>query len=183
MAVPSDRDRARNAAAEAAFEDSPKPGIPRKQRPAAAPTRAVIEICLVETCSRVADTRGLCKRHYLSLSRALKGGIEWSMKTGKPVLSAAKPRSPFEEPEDLHSAGARIDRDLAGDELDRIRAHVEIDAARILPHALSFCLGQTLRRMGLADNPAALRAFAESCRILDATEEPATPRRKRVSST
>jgi hypothetical protein len=103
-------------------------------------------------------------RHYNSLNKALKAGQPWDIATGKLVPSGMRPRSPFDAPAQLGNSGW-----LGHEALDDVRKHVEVDAARVLPHVMAWCVAEMLSHSGLAENPEALRAFAES------TAHPATP--------
>lgn len=119
----------------------------------------VVEICLVGTCDRITRVRGLCMRHYNSLGKALKAGREWDLATGKVVPTGHRPRSPFETPNGLTPT---LPNGQCFADLGEVKHMVEVDAARVLPHVMAWCIAEMLRESGLTKNPEALQAFSEA---------------------
>jgi hypothetical protein len=149
------------------------------RRPVGSKPKGVIEVCLVPDCSRVVDARGLCKKHHQSLSRALKAGVPWDAATGQAIDTGHRPEPPGQPvpPDRLHrypfleNLPQHVDH-LNRDELQGIKHQVEVDAARILPFALAYCIGRTLQSVGVLDDPEVATAFAQSCQLPVASRLP-----------
>lgn len=137
-------------------------------------TTTIVDVCLVEDCGRVVQARGLCKTHYASLSRALKSGQDWNIRTGKVVTSPHRPEAP--------NLSGPWETAFSSDDLATVKHAVEVDAARLLPHALAFCIAESLSSTGLVDNPDAMAAFNESTGARALSSGPAPMSRGRQPS-